>query len=87
MHFGETVKVLDRVNEEWWWVELEGVVGYVPANHLSNEPLLTEDEKWENEEYFNSYGQLVGVISCLVYFDISKYRNYMQKCSMMYHVH
>ena len=47
-------------------MELRGEVGYVPANHLSNEPLLTEDEKWENEEYFNSYGQLVRVFKLLI---------------------
>jgi hypothetical protein len=56
---GSTVRVLEKVNENWWWVESnDDLVGYVPVNHLSDEPLLTDDERWENEEYFEGYGHL-----------------------------
>ena len=49
--------VLERVNDKWWWVELEGRVGYAPANYLN--PIDEQEDKWQNEEYFSSYSSLV----------------------------
>ncbi|KAK7905079.1 hypothetical protein WMY93_017686 [Mugilogobius chulae] len=31
---GDRLVVLSRQCEDWWWAELRGVVGYVPAGHL-----------------------------------------------------
>ena len=57
---GEFVEVLEKVNETWWWVESsEGVVGYVPANHLVENSGCGEESQWENQEYFSRYGALV----------------------------
>jgi hypothetical protein len=52
---GDEVKVLEKVNDTWWWVEVNGEVGYAPANHLSSEQQVA----WENKEYFSSYDALV----------------------------
>lgn len=57
---GDELIVLDRVNESWWWVELGGVAGYVPANHLSCDPVVDpEEDRWQDDEYFSSYNTLV----------------------------
>lgn len=58
--------MLERTSDEWWWVELtdmndERLVGYVPVNHLSKDIPFDEEERWENDEYFSSYGQIVSV--------------------------
>lgn len=57
---GDYVNVLNKENScDWWWVESSsGCHGYVPVNHLCNEP-LTHDEMWDNDEYFSSYGDVV----------------------------
>ena len=49
---GDEVKVLEKVNEEWWWVELGGMVGYVPSSHLSCD---FSTDPWQDDEYFTSY--------------------------------
>ena len=59
---GDEVRVLERVNESWWWVQLRGVTGYVPANHLSqalSHDSDEEEDRWQDEEYFSSYETLV----------------------------
>ena len=46
----------------WWWAELHGVIGYVPASLLRQEPNEEEEaleDPWQDEEYFGSYGTLV----------------------------
>ena len=58
------MKVLEKVNDTWWWVEMNGEVGYAPANHLSPGQLVEEDT-WQNDEYFSSYDALVRVIAHL----------------------
>ena len=55
---GDEVKLLEKVNDTWWWVEVNGEVGYAPANHLSSEQPVEEDT-WQNDEYFSSYDALV----------------------------
>lgn len=52
---GDEVKVLEKVNDTWWWVEVNGEVGYAPSNHLSSE----QSVEWQNDEYFTSYDALV----------------------------
>ena len=52
------MKVLEKVNESWWWAEVGDELGYVPANHLSSESPVAED-MWQNDEYFSSYEALV----------------------------
>lgn len=52
------VKVLEKVNDEWWWVELNGGLGYVPSNHLMDAQAAGEETIWQDEEYFESYGTL-----------------------------
>lgn len=52
---GDEVIVQEKVNDSWWWVELNGELGYVPANHLSPGNLA----EWQNDEYFSSYDALV----------------------------
>ena len=63
LHKGDKVFILDRVNDKWWWVELNGKAGYAPANHLSTvAPVVDEEEdRWQDTEYFSSYCSLVRV--------------------------
>ena len=56
------MNILEEVNDDWWWGECDGSHGYVPSNHLVD----TLPEQWENEEYFDSYSQLVSSNSSLV---------------------
>lgn len=52
---GENIRVLERVNDDWLWADIEGVLGYVPANHTEHPDKFEEMEKWQDEEYFESY--------------------------------
>ena len=52
---GEDIRVLERVNEDWLWADIEGVLGYVPANHVEHPATFEEMEKWQDDEYFESY--------------------------------
>lgn len=59
LHDGDQVVVLEKVNEKWWWVELEGKVGYAPTSYLS---LVNQHEdKWQDDEYYSSYASLVSI--------------------------
>lgn len=56
-----------KPSPEWWWAELQGVIGYVPAKYLLQDADGREEEEdvsledpWQDEEYFGSYGTLVG---------------------------
>lgn len=84
------MKVLDKVNESWWWVEVSDEFGYVPANHLSSEPPVAEDA-WQNDEYFSSYEALVRshLPRLFGYKYVFKfgYRNYTWKCLVTNHGH
>ena len=65
LRYGDEVKVLEKVNDTWWWVEVNDEVGYVPANHLSSrsEPseVLAEEDPWQDGDYFCSYEALVSL--------------------------
>ena len=52
---GENIRVLEKVNEDWLWANIEGTLGYVPANHVMQLAKFEEMEKWQDEEYFESY--------------------------------
>lgn len=64
---GDRLLVHAKPSPDWWWAELSGVIGYVPANHLrqdaaqeeSEGDASTEEDPWQDEEYFGSYGTLV----------------------------
>ena len=52
---GETIRVLERVNEYWLWADIDGVLGYVPLNHVAHPAKFEEMERWQDDEYFESY--------------------------------
>lgn len=63
---GDRLLVHAKPSPDWWWAELSGVIGYVPANHLRQDAAEEEvegdaspDDPWQDEEYFGSYGTLV----------------------------
>lgn len=63
---GDKLLVLSKSSSDWWWAELQGVKGYVPANYLR--PDGAEEDPWQDEEYFGTYGTLVrkkGRFACL----------------------
>ncbi|KAM3608225.1 uncharacterized protein V6R79_021412 [Siganus canaliculatus] len=60
---GDRVLVHAKPSPEWWWAELRGVIGYVPAGYLQQNAAVEEEEDsledpWQDEEYFGSYGTL-----------------------------
>lgn len=65
---GDRLMVYAKPCADWWWAELREDVGYVPASHLlrsrpteqTKEETVEEDEEdpWQDEEYFGSYGTL-----------------------------
>lgn len=63
---GDRLLVHAKPSSEWWWAELQGVIGYVPAGYLSQDAAGEEEEDpsiedpWQDEEYFGNYGTLVG---------------------------
>lgn len=52
---GEQIRVVERVNEYWLWALIDGSSGYIPSNHVEDPEKLEEKEKWQDEEYFQSY--------------------------------
>lgn len=59
-----------KPSSDWWWAELSGVIGYIPASHVCPGGATEEDtsmpDPWQDEEYFNSYGTLVSNLLCKV---------------------
>ncbi|XP_063355598.1 protein arginine N-methyltransferase 2 [Pelmatolapia mariae] len=61
---GDRLLVHAKPSSEWWWAELQGVIGYVPASYLSQDAAGEEEEDpsiedpWQDEEYFGNYGTL-----------------------------
>lgn len=59
---GDSLKIIQKCSEHWYWAELNGIVGYAPVNHLApNHPTLHQI-CWQDDEYFESYGKLVILI-------------------------
>nr|XP_020450447.1 protein arginine N-methyltransferase 2 isoform X2 [Monopterus albus] len=54
---GDKLLVHAKPSLAWWWAELQGVRGYVPASHLCQDG-TEEEDPWQDEEYFGSYGTL-----------------------------
>ena len=59
--------VLEKVNETWWWAEVNDVIGYVPTNHLSDSCPGEGADRWQDDEYFSSYNTLVRRIHMYLY--------------------
>ncbi|KAL6100687.1 prmt2 [Pungitius sinensis] len=56
---GDVLLVHTKTSSEWWWAELRGVKGYVPASYLLQGAQEGEEEDpWQHKEYFGSYGTL-----------------------------
>ncbi|XP_035532493.1 protein arginine N-methyltransferase 2 [Morone saxatilis] len=62
---GDKLLVHAKPSSEWWWAELRGVIGYVPAGYLSQDAAEEEEEEeeeeedpWQDDEYFGSYSTL-----------------------------
>ncbi|XP_062519331.1 protein arginine N-methyltransferase 2-like isoform X2 [Corticium candelabrum] len=60
---GDRFVVISASSEHWWWCEArgKGEKGYVPVNHVVTHDrwLEEEAERWQDDEYFDSYGHLV----------------------------
>uniref|UniRef100_H2U880 Protein arginine N-methyltransferase 2 n=1 Tax=Takifugu rubripes TaxID=31033 RepID=H2U880_TAKRU len=60
---GDALLVHAKPSSVWWWAELRGVTGYVPASYLcqsgdAEEDDISTEDPWQDEEYFGSYGTL-----------------------------
>ncbi|XP_054888240.1 protein arginine N-methyltransferase 2 [Poeciliopsis prolifica] len=60
---GEKLLVHNKSSADWWWAELQGVIGYVPASYLRLDGAEEGDDAsledpWQDDEYFGSYGTL-----------------------------
>ncbi|XP_047225537.1 protein arginine N-methyltransferase 2 isoform X5 [Girardinichthys multiradiatus] len=56
---GDKLLVHAKPSADWWWAELQGVIGYAPASYLRQDAAEDEDEDpWQDDEYFGSYGTL-----------------------------
>ena len=53
--------VLEKMSKDWWWAEVNDFVGYVPANHLSQNDPLKGIDRWQDDEYFLSYSTVVSI--------------------------
>ncbi|XP_030642880.1 protein arginine N-methyltransferase 2 [Chanos chanos] len=52
---GDRVLVHNKSSADWWWAEFQGCYGYVPSSYLQ---LDTEEDVWQDDEYFGNYGTL-----------------------------
>lgn len=58
---GEKILILRQTTADWWWGQRAGCCGYIPANHVGRQVAEYDPEDtWQDEEYFGSYGTLVG---------------------------
>ncbi|KAL2081509.1 hypothetical protein ACEWY4_023362 [Coilia grayii] len=57
---GDKLLVHKRTSSDWWWAELRESFGYVPSSYLQAEAenVVQEEDAWQDEEYFGSYGTL-----------------------------
>ncbi|XP_027878981.1 protein arginine N-methyltransferase 2 isoform X1 [Xiphophorus couchianus] len=60
---GDKLLVHNKSSADWWWAELQGVIGYVPASYLRLDGAEEGDDTsledpWQDDEYFGSYGTL-----------------------------
>ncbi|XP_075037490.1 protein arginine N-methyltransferase 2 [Mixophyes fleayi] len=52
---GDKVLLHTAVTADWWWVEQNGVCGYVPSSHLRG---IDDEDPWQDDEYYGSYKTL-----------------------------
>ncbi|XP_070570637.1 protein arginine N-methyltransferase 2-like [Ptychodera flava] len=56
---GDEIQVISKPNDDWWWAIINGQHGYIPANHTKCKSKAEwEAERWQDEEYFESYSNL-----------------------------
>ncbi|PWA31410.1 hypothetical protein CCH79_00002927, partial [Gambusia affinis] len=55
---GDKLLVHNKSSADWWWAELQGEIGYVPASYLRLDGAEEGDDPWQDDEYFGSYGTL-----------------------------
>ncbi|KAM8856692.1 protein arginine N-methyltransferase 2 isoform 2-T2 [Spinachia spinachia] len=55
---GDVLLVHAKMSSEWWWAELRGIKGYVPASYLLQGAEEDDEDPWQHKEYFGSYGTL-----------------------------
>ncbi|XP_064598544.1 protein arginine N-methyltransferase 2-like isoform X2 [Liolophura sinensis] len=53
---GQEVRILLKQDCNWWWAELDGWQGYVPANHFTRR--TSKQFVWQDDEYFGNYSHL-----------------------------
>ncbi|XP_064598021.1 protein arginine N-methyltransferase 2-like [Liolophura sinensis] len=53
---GQEVRILLKQDCNWWWAELDGWQGYVPANHFTHR--TSKQFVWQDDEYFGNYSHL-----------------------------
>ena len=69
---GDRIHILEKSNDVWWWAELEGTVGYIPAsyvmdiNDVRTKQNEEEEDKYQSEEYFGGYSALVSIDIILI---------------------
>ena len=59
---GDELVILSEASKDWWWGELDGLCGYIPASYVVSETDYAshhiENHEWQDEEYFGDYGKL-----------------------------
>ena len=80
--------VVEKVNDAWWWGEVDGETGYVPTNHLSDSCPAEGVDRWQDNEYFSSYNTLVMTNasvehSTLIHKHLTLLNVYMQHLTLM----
>ena len=59
---GDELSILSEETPDWWWGEMNGFCGYVPATYVVTETdyakYHTHRHEWQDEEYFGDYGKL-----------------------------
>ena len=57
---GDVITVLEMVNRDWWWAELDGCHGFIPSNYvISQSDPAAHEILYQDEEYFGDYAKLV----------------------------
>ena len=55
---GDVLKIHEKTSEEWWWGEKDGTFGYIPVNHISTNFCRSGTEDWQDEHYYEIYGNI-----------------------------
>ena len=63
---GDRLEIISKDDPDWWWGKKNDTYGYIASNHVKSTQPTAEDfggNSWQDEEYFNSYSQMVGCFS------------------------